>query len=238
MNNIDLTDIDTIVEPFCGSCAISINLSILHPKRFKYILNDLDVKLIEIFNIIKAGKWKDIVDEYNNFNFSMDKNEYNEIINKNTILSYILGHRHYQFRINYPPTNKKIIKLKESYKFIDFVLNEDVEFRNSNAIDVIEELKNEPNTLIYLDPPYIKTRNVDFYDNNYKNDFLSIYNYLDDFYIEQPKSRMYLNVLYNEGLIKRYANKYILLDEYDVKYKQGKERNKRHIILSNHIINI
>ena len=235
INNLDLTDINTIIEPFCGSCAISIQLSILYPKRFKYILNDLDSKLIEIFNIIKNNKWNDIVEEYNKLDQYMNKEDYYKIIDNNDIIGYILGHRHYQFRINYPPTNKKLIKLNNSYKFIDFILNEDVELHNKQAIDIINEYKNDNNVLLYLDPPYIKTRNIDFYDNANKKDFLGIYNYLE---FADITTRLYLNILRNDDLIRKYMNRYELIYEYSVKYKQGKERNKKHIILSNHIINV
>ena len=166
----------------------------------------------------------------------MNKEDYYKIINNNDIIGYILGHRHYQFRINYPPTtNKKLIKLNNSYKFIDFILNEDVELHNKQAIDIINEYKNDNNGLLYLDPPYIKARNIDFYDNANKKDFLGIYNYLD---FADITTRLYLNILRNEDLIRKYMNRYELIYEYSVKYKQGKERNKKHIILSNHIINI
>ena len=35
-----LNDIEYIIEPFCGSSALSYYLSTLYPHRFKYILND------------------------------------------------------------------------------------------------------------------------------------------------------------------------------------------------------
>ena len=47
-DKIDLKDIDTIIEPFCGSSAMSYYLSTLYPKKFKYILNDNSK---EIYNI-------------------------------------------------------------------------------------------------------------------------------------------------------------------------------------------
>ena len=36
----ELNDITTIIEPFCGSCAFSYYISLQHPKKYKYILND------------------------------------------------------------------------------------------------------------------------------------------------------------------------------------------------------
>ncbi len=46
VNFTDLTNIDIIIEPFCGSYALSFYISTLHPNRFKYILNDNDTHLI------------------------------------------------------------------------------------------------------------------------------------------------------------------------------------------------
>ena len=40
--NLDFNNITTIIEPFCGSCALSYYISTIHPKKYKYILNDLD----------------------------------------------------------------------------------------------------------------------------------------------------------------------------------------------------
>ena len=48
-----LDGIDTIIEPFCGSSAMSCYLSMKYPRRFKYILNDLDPMLIELYHLMK-----------------------------------------------------------------------------------------------------------------------------------------------------------------------------------------
>ena len=48
-----LNDIETIIEPFCGSSVFSYYLSLKHPKNFKYILNDNNKKLIKIYKIMK-----------------------------------------------------------------------------------------------------------------------------------------------------------------------------------------
>ena len=49
-------EIDTIVEPFCGSQAFSYYISTLYPKKFKYILNDNDIFLKELYEIFKDDK--------------------------------------------------------------------------------------------------------------------------------------------------------------------------------------
>ena len=48
--------IDTIAELFCGSQAFSYYISTLYPKKFKYILNDNDIFLKELYEIFKDDK--------------------------------------------------------------------------------------------------------------------------------------------------------------------------------------
>ena len=48
----DIDKYDTIIEPFCGSSAISFNIWLKYPDK-KYILNDNDKDLINLYNLIK-----------------------------------------------------------------------------------------------------------------------------------------------------------------------------------------
>ena len=49
---------DTVfIEPFCGSCAVSYYLWLKHP-TLKFILNDGDTFLYEMFNLIQGVCWK------------------------------------------------------------------------------------------------------------------------------------------------------------------------------------
>ena len=48
-----LTNITHIIEPFCGTGALSYFISINEPKKYKYILNDNNKKLIDFYNIAK-----------------------------------------------------------------------------------------------------------------------------------------------------------------------------------------
>ena len=54
-NLLDLNNIDTIVEPFCGSCAVSYYLWTQNKdKKYKYILNDLDGNLINLLKVLET----------------------------------------------------------------------------------------------------------------------------------------------------------------------------------------
>ena len=63
-NLLDFNNINTIVEPFCGSCAVSYFIwSQNKDKNYKYILNYLDSNLINLLKSIRNGEYKDIENE-------------------------------------------------------------------------------------------------------------------------------------------------------------------------------
>ena len=51
-----LDNITTIIEPFCGTSAFSYYLSLKCPKQFKYVLNDNNIFLIQLYVIAKDEK--------------------------------------------------------------------------------------------------------------------------------------------------------------------------------------
>lgn len=61
----DINKYNTIIEPFCGSSAISFNLWKDGYKDKLYILNDNDNDLIQIYNLIKTENPDDILIELN-----------------------------------------------------------------------------------------------------------------------------------------------------------------------------
>ena len=75
---LDFTNIDTIIEPYAGSCAISFYIS-QQKQGLTYILNDNNPYLKEMYEIL--------IDEEKTINF---QNEFNNIIKdvkqKNSIM--------------------------------------------------------------------------------------------------------------------------------------------------------
>ena len=51
-NNLNFDNIDTIIEPFVGSYAISYYTAYINPGKYKYILNDNNPYLRELYEII------------------------------------------------------------------------------------------------------------------------------------------------------------------------------------------
>ena len=49
-------NIKTIIEPFCGSSALSYYISTKYPKKFNYILNDFDEHLITLYKLTSNEK--------------------------------------------------------------------------------------------------------------------------------------------------------------------------------------
>jgi site-specific DNA-adenine methylase len=60
-------EIKTIVEPFAGTSAFSYYVSTLYPGRFKYIINDNDKNLIQLYHMMKDEKqyseFKDVINK-------------------------------------------------------------------------------------------------------------------------------------------------------------------------------
>jgi len=198
----NLDNIDTIIEPYCGSSAISVHLS-EKEQKFKYILNDNDEKLISLYHIIKDyNELQYIEDEMNKIlKGDIDEKTYYEILAKDTILSFILARTIYYARIGYYNSDKRQPK-KVNFtdkKITKFMREEDVQLYNIDAIDIIKNNIDNEKALIYIDPPYLKTRNKDFYSNikNVKK-LKDVFIYLST--LKDIKCKIYLNILYNEEL--------------------------------------
>lgn len=88
-------DITTIVEPYCGTSAISLYISLQNPKKYKYILNDNCQELIELYHIMQDNdKLKEFINKVNNMCFNddvfMSKEVYNELIKQKMFILILL----------------------------------------------------------------------------------------------------------------------------------------------------
>ena len=89
-NLLDLNNINTIVEPFCGSCAVSYYIwSQNKDKNYKYILNDLDSNLINLLKSIRNGEYKDIENEVNKMREEILEYQNNMIEAKTIYLKHV-----------------------------------------------------------------------------------------------------------------------------------------------------
>ena len=197
---MNLEDVTTIVEPFCGSSALSCYLSQLYPNRFIYRLNDNDERLIELYYLLQCPiKTKQLEDEYNECIKTMNKEIYDSIVKEGKMLGYVLARKHYFRRIGQWCSGKKISHGNFcDAPIVKFLRTETVEISNIDGEAVMKEYIASPTTIIYLDPPYLKTANKAYYAKH--DNLCGIYKYLESYDIKNYKCQLYLHILENAEL--------------------------------------
>lgn len=203
-NNINLDGIDTIVEPFCGSCAVSYYIWTQNKdKNYKYILNDLDDKLIRFLKSFKDNTYKDIEDSLDEIrekilSYENDmveaKKIYVNYIKNQDLKGYLLANRCYSIRAGLFPSkdfkrcfnNKKYdLSLCPMYEFLTTA---NIELYNEDGNKIIKKYDNE-NTFIFLDPPYIASCN-NFYSTDNNDNTNNIYEFLSSKSLKNFKSKI------------------------------------------------
>ena len=175
----DINKYNIIIEPFCGHFGFSTYYS----DKFKgnYVFNDNNKILIDIFNDVKAGNIKDYIDIINTFK---NTNTYKGKTYINTFKKLDNGKREtFQFKdllkdldlkdkhdyvlykkfCNY---NRLFHKIKndvneETYKYLVDILNKST-LTCGDFKDCINKYKDDEKALIYLDPPYFQSSNLDY----------------------------------------------------------------------------
>ena len=174
LNNNEIDTIDTIIEPFCGSQAFSYYISTLYPKKFKYILNDNDIFLKELYEIFKDDKKIEVFIKNikNKYLVGINKEKYNEMIKENNIYSYFISHKIYSIRAGlYPNDEKRLISMIKSFdnlsncNIVNFYKNEQIEFTTTDGIEIIKKYNNSK-SLIFIDPPYLNACNSFYNESN------------------------------------------------------------------------
>ena len=56
IESCNFNNIETIVEPFYGTSALSYYISTKYPNKFNYVLNDLDENLITLYKLVSNDK--------------------------------------------------------------------------------------------------------------------------------------------------------------------------------------
>lgn len=233
---LDLKNIDTICEPFCGTSAVSFYISKKHPKKYTYILNDIDDKLIRLYESMRDPiKWQFLRCMFElQINAINDKKYYNKIVNQKGVISYLIAHKYYHYRAyvypsgeNCPNSRKKKPLLKSNYPIIDFMRTENVILHNKDAIEILKEY-NKKNIIHILDPPYLFTCNSFYNDANLVKDDFNIYEHLYK-NSKKYKTNIYIileKIWFIEGL---YKDKIIY--EYKKNYNGFRKKKSIHCII-------
>lgn len=226
-SNLDLSNIDTIIEPFCGTSALSYYISSKNPKQFNYILNDNDSLLIELYKILSNDKEiKNFETKINNIlKDDFNKDKYNSLDIK-TLEGYFIKNKIHAIRPGLFPLNYKYKEIKlNDYPIVNFLQTEKITFLNNNAIDILKNHYDNDKNLIFLDPPYLSTCN-----QWYSSPECNIYEYLFENDIKKFKSNIVL-VLENIWIIKLlFKNQKQIL--YNKLYQTSKKKTEHVMILN------
>jgi hypothetical protein len=222
-----------IVEPFCGSCALSYYIWLLHP-NIKFKLNDMNPFLFEMYNLLKNDtKIEKLEKYYNNIIKKITKSEYNILIKKEDTQNQFLKKKFYSIREGLYPINKTFSEIKiKNYPIYKFFNEANIQYTNKDALKIIEEEKNNENNIIFLDPPYINTCNK-FYD--YETTSQNVYEYLFKNNINDYKCLL-IGIFEKNWIVNMlFFNN--IIDTYNKLYQTSKKRTE-HITISNKEINI
>jgi site-specific DNA-adenine methylase len=237
------TDYDIIIEPFCGSSAISFNLWKENGGKDKiYYLNDNDRILISFYNLIKSEEPEKILNELNKILTRIpDKETFRiEYKKKNkTIYEELFFKKYYCMSEGIYPSDrcKNNFKFnKEQLLFFQFIKSQNVIISNKEWIDIFEEYKNNEKALFMFDPPYLNSYNVSYKLNESYKVNINVYKYFYENNINDYKSHIVF-ILEDTWIIQLLFNANIKTT-YDKSYSCGNLRNcnKRkttHIIISN-----
>lgn len=231
VKNLSFENITTIVEPYCGSSAMSVYIHMLYPKKFKYVLNDNNQILIELYKLMKQEtKFKNFIDEINKLCFDeednfINKERYLELIKQKNLIGWFIKNKFYSITVGLYPKLRRPKKISfneiNNTPIIDFLRNEDILIYNEDALKIILE-NNIPETIILCDPPYLSVCN-----KYYSNAECSIY----EWFFNNPKilknTYFILESIYH---IKILFRDYHLI-EYDKTYNGVKKKKVKHTII-------
>lgn len=231
-NNLDLADIDTIIEPFCGSGAFSFYCYHYKGlKNVKYILNDTDKNLINLYNLCKDFdyyEYKNKLDKelFNDEGEFITKEEYVKLVKKKDFKAYMIRNLYYRLRPGMYNTGSKPKKITCG-DFIAFLKTADIEILNQDGVNIVKKHQDNKNTLIFLDPPYIDLCN-DFYDINQGDKNIYEYASGDNFYTKDA----YIVFVLNENWLTKLIFKNWHLKSYDKKYEVSRKK-VIHMLITN-----
>ena len=228
-NNLDFTNIESVIEPYCGTCSISYYIWLQRP-NLKFILNDNNKHFKEMYNIIKDDEMlSNFENQVNNIiipKIKKSKTDYLDVVKKDDVYGWFISHKFYQLRAglyDVKTSSYKNVHLK-NHPIYDFFKNADIEFYNMDGVELYEKYKDDERNLIIFDPPYLMSCN-DFYLQSNAN----IYEYLSLNKISNEKAEIYL-ILENVWIIKLLF-KDLIKYEYDKKY--AGHRKSTHLIIYN-----
>ena len=225
-DTINNYDVEYIVEPFCGTSAFSYHMSLKHPGRYTYVLNDNNTALIELYKIMTDDKKRDEFEiKINDICSTMDKPIYVNL-DINTPEGCYIKHKIYNihagiYKMDYKYT---YIKINDA-PIYNFLKNENIIFTNISGVETYNTYKNI-NALIFLDPPYVMAKN-----GCYSAPDCNIYEYLCHNNMCNEKAEIIL-CLEDVWIIRLLFKDYTFIT-YGKKYSNGARKNTSHMVINN-----
>jgi len=225
----------TIIEPFCGSCAISYYIWTLYPEK-EFILNDNNIFLKEMYDIIKDDeKIKEFEDYINGFvmeNVLDTKEHYVQYLKDNkNIRSWFIMNKYYSIRpglYDTSKTKKRLFYIKD-YPIYNFFKEAKIQFVRGDAITCYELYKDDPLNCIILDPPYLMTCNDFYHEAN-----VNIYQHLNNNDINNEKAFICL-ILEDNWIIKLlFPDITYNIKRYNKLYQTTKKKTV-HMVITNDV---
>lgn len=229
-------DIKIIIEPYVGTSAFSVNLALKYPGKFKYILNDSDENLIELYKTMK--------DRTKREQFTLNLNEaIDKITDKQTysnihepFIKYFIHHKYNAIRVGLFPIKTPLPFKKHNYDdniTTKFLENENVELLNEDGQELINKYKNNKSVFMYIDPPYMNNDNTryDYTSDIHKNN-VNIYEWFYNNKMNKMKSKILINI--EDVWISRLLFKNNIKHSYEKRYQTSKKKTK-HLIITNYM---
>lgn len=228
-----------IIEPFCGSASISFALWLEYGDKFNYYLNDLDDNLIDYFNLLKSVSIDEIFKKMNEiklrsntketFKILIDEYKIDKDIYKFMCISKISLFGNFTcFRYKaYGNKTSGFRKTINHIKFQEFINSPNVFITKDDWYDCYNRHKDDSQSLIIFDPPYL-----DSYNDCYKQNpnLINIYDKLDEIRNDKATS---LFIIEKIDKIEKLFKDWIISIEYDKRYPIQKKKTI-HIMYSNH----
>ncbi len=163
---------DIYVEPFMGSGGLFLNREITGAKE---VINDLDAGVYSLWKTLAGNRYREFTKTFCNipldykhfYNYKLqkdsgypDNNEFQKalIIYYLTVYSFNGDMKSQRYR-NKPEMHKDMENAAKS-RLMETVGNAHIRAANAtilneNALNIVKEYRDEPNALLYLDPPYV-----------------------------------------------------------------------------------
>lgn len=161
-----------IVEPFCGSVGFSNQISRLFPNEQRhFVFSDIDELLIKFYSFVKTEGLDHLIEFYNehikheakDFHLLLRRKKREELSTEEFFFlnSAARGHM-----FDYKKDKKELKVI--SFKHVNTLLN-NAEVLQSDYLDIFNQFKGNPNALMYLDPPYFDSFNMNYHMHQQDN---------------------------------------------------------------------